>query len=69
MFIKRSRYDVLVNQLEFYKKLNEEKSRELYNAKMLLEHYIRGIYPYKVFWHYVLKHRSHHPEKIYKRTK
>lgn len=39
MFIKRSRYDVLVNQLEFYKKLNEEKSRELYNTKMLLEHY------------------------------
>ena len=39
MFIKRSKYDVLISQLEFYKKLNEEKSRELYNTKMLLEHY------------------------------
>ena len=39
MFIKRSKYDVLINQLEFYKKLNEEKSKELYNTKMLLEHY------------------------------
>lgn len=39
MFIKRSKYDVLINQLEFYKKLNEEKSKELYNVRMLLEHY------------------------------